>query len=96
LWAGVPMLSCRGASFAGRVGASLLAAVELAELVTDTLDHYRERLLDLVREPQRLCDYAAQLARGRDTLRLWDTRGFAADFDALIERAYEEIVSARS
>lgn len=96
LWAGVPMLSCRGASFAGRVGASLLAAVELPELATDTLDHYREHLLDLVREPQRLCDYAAQLARGRDTLPLWDTRGFAADFDALIERAYEEIVSARS
>jgi predicted O-linked N-acetylglucosamine transferase (SPINDLY family) len=96
LWAGVPMLSCRGASFAGRVGASLLAAVDLAELATDTPDQYRDRLLDLVREPQRLRDYAAHLARGRNTLPLWDTRSFAADFDALLERAYEEVLAERS
>jgi predicted O-linked N-acetylglucosamine transferase (SPINDLY family) len=96
LWAGVPLLSCRGASFAGRVGASLLAAVDLAELAADSLDDYRDRLLDLVGAPQRLRDYAAHLARGRDTLPLWDTRAFAADFDALLARAYEEIVSARA
>ena len=90
------MLSCRGASFAGRVGASLLAAVDLAELATDTPDQYRDRLLDLVREPQRLRDYAAHLARGRNTLPLWDTRSFAADFDALLERAYEEVLAERS
>ncbi len=96
LWAGVPMLTCRGASFAGRVGASLLAAADLDQLVTDSLDAYRDRLLGLVEAPQRLRDYAAHLARGRDTLWLWDTRAFAADFDAMLARAHDEVVAARS
>jgi len=91
LWAGVPMLTCRGASFAGRVGASLLAGVELDELVTEHLAAYRERLLGLVGDPRQLRDYAAHLARGRERLPLWDTRGFARDFEALLERAYDEV-----
>ncbi|MGE5090213.1 MAG: tetratricopeptide repeat protein [Candidatus Levyibacteriota bacterium] len=96
LWAGVPMLTCRGASFAGRVGASLLVAAGLPELVTEDLGEYRRRLLELVADPRRLCDLSAQLDRGRGTLPLWDTRGFAADFERLLERAYDEVTSARS
>ena len=41
LWSGVPMLTCRGNTFAGRVGASLLLAAGLPELVADSLDEYR-------------------------------------------------------
>ena len=96
LWAGVPMLTCRGASFAGRVGASLLVAAGLPELVTEDLGEYRRRLLELVADTRRLRDLSAQLDRGRGTLPLWDTRGFAADFEQLLERAYDEVTSARS
>ncbi|MFI4888649.1 MAG: tetratricopeptide repeat protein [Burkholderiales bacterium] len=94
LWAGVPMLTCRGATFAGRVGASLLAATGLADLITDDLDDYRRRLLELVRAPERLREYSAHLNRGRRTLPLWDTHAFAADFERLLERAYAEVTSA--
>jgi predicted O-linked N-acetylglucosamine transferase (SPINDLY family) len=89
------MLTCRGATFAGRVGASLLAATGLADLITDDLDDYRRRLLELVRAPERLREYSAHLNRGRRTLPLWDTHAFAADFERLLERAYAEVTSAR-
>jgi predicted O-linked N-acetylglucosamine transferase (SPINDLY family) len=96
LWGGVPMLSCRGATFAGRVGASLLAAVDLNELVTEDVDAYRERLVDLVTQPERLREYAAHLERGRRHFPLFDTRSFAGDFERLLAEAYEEISAARA
>ena len=43
LWGGLPVLTCLGKSFAGRVGASLLRAVGLPELVTSSLEEYEER-----------------------------------------------------
>ena len=41
LWAGLPLVTCTGGTFAGRVSASLLHAIGLPELVTDSLDAYR-------------------------------------------------------
>jgi predicted O-linked N-acetylglucosamine transferase (SPINDLY family) len=96
LWGGVPMLSCRGATFAGRVGASLLAAVDFSELVTEDVDAYRERLVDLVTQPERLREYAAHLERGRRHFPLFDTRSFAGDFERLLAEAYDEISAARA
>ena len=95
LWAGVPMLTCRGATFAGRVGESLLVAAGLPDLVTADLDGYRGRLHELVADPGRLREYAMHLDQGRRTLPLWDTPAFAADFERLLERAYDEVTSSR-
>src|SRR6185312_495490 len=96
LWGGVPMLTCRGTTLAGRVGASLLAAVDLSELVTEDADAYRERLVELVTHPQQLRDHAAHLERGRKTFPLFDTRAFAGDFERLLADAYEAIMAART
>ena len=89
LWAGIPLLSCRGTTFAGRVGASLLDAVGLAELTADSLDAYRTLLLALASDRGRLADYRAYLERERVGLPLFDTAGFTRDFEALLVAAYE-------
>ncbi|MEP6655938.1 MAG: tetratricopeptide repeat protein [Betaproteobacteria bacterium] len=96
LWMGVPMLTCRGATFAGRVGASLLRAVELPELITDSLRAYRERLLALVAAPAALNDYRRHLTRERHRLPLFDTRGFARDWEALLVRAHDATIAGRA
>jgi protein O-GlcNAc transferase len=54
LWAGLPVLTCAGKSFAGRVAASLLVAAGLPELVMEDLDSYAALALKLALEPQRL------------------------------------------
>ncbi len=95
LWAGVPLLTCRGETFAGRVGASLLKAVELDELVTEDLDQYRTRLVELSNRPEQLRAYRAHLQAGRRTLPLWDTNGFATDFERLLANAYDAIATVR-
>jgi len=82
LWAGVPIISCRGTTFAGRVGASMLDAIGLPELVADSLDSYESLALGLAREPQMLASVKAKLLRNRKTEPLFDTRRFTRNLEA--------------
>jgi protein O-GlcNAc transferase len=84
LWAGLPVLTCRGASFAGRVAASLLGAAGLSELITESLEDYEALALTLARDPARLASVKAKLARNRGECPLFDT----ARFTRRIEAAY--------
>jgi predicted O-linked N-acetylglucosamine transferase (SPINDLY family) len=90
LWAGVPMLTCRGPTFAGRVGASLLLESGLPDLIADSLEAYEARLLELVATPTVLRGYHDYLERTRDRNSLFDTKAFARDWEALLVRIYDE------
>src|SRR5262249_39339191 len=72
-WAGLPVVTCRGKAFAGRVAASLLHAIGLPELVTSNMADYEALALTLACDPARLRDIKAKLARNRDTAPLFDT-----------------------
>jgi len=95
LWAGVPLLSCRGATFAGRVGASLLAAVGLPELVTETREDYGAELLRLLRDPERLRGYKHYLDTERGRLPLFDTEGFTRTWERMLIRLADESRACR-
>jgi predicted O-linked N-acetylglucosamine transferase (SPINDLY family) len=82
LWAGLPVLTCRGETFAGRVAASVLQAADLPELVTANLADYETLALRLAQERDLLSDIKAKLARNRDTCRLFDTTTFARHIEA--------------
>jgi predicted O-linked N-acetylglucosamine transferase (SPINDLY family) len=87
LWAGLPLLTCLGTTFPGRVGASLLRAVGLAdELVVDSLDAYEARAIELARHPARLAGLRASLRQSRQTAELWDSPGYVRDFEAALVR----------
>ena len=70
---GLPVLTCRGDAFAGRVAASLLQAVGLPELIVSNLEEYEALALKLARDPALLAEIKAKLARNRDTYPLFDT-----------------------
>jgi predicted O-linked N-acetylglucosamine transferase (SPINDLY family) len=82
LWAGLPVLTCAGSTFPGRVAASILHAVGLPELVTYSLADYEELALALAREPDRLGAVRAKLLRNRDSEPLFDTTRFTRDLEA--------------
>jgi predicted O-linked N-acetylglucosamine transferase (SPINDLY family) len=82
LWAGLPVLTCAGRTFAARVAGSLLHAVGLPELVTESLDAYEREALALAAEPQRLAALRARLASNRDRCPLFDTDRFRRDVEA--------------
>ncbi|HYP32500.1 MAG TPA: tetratricopeptide repeat protein [Burkholderiaceae bacterium] len=90
LWAGLPVLSCRGTTFPGRVGASLLHALALAdELLVDDVAAFESRAIALARDPARLARVRERLARARATAPLWDTPAYARALEALYEQALD-------
>jgi len=82
LWAGVPVLTRPGATFASRVAGSLLNAVGLPELITASLADYEALAVALARDPQRLAAVRQKLARNRDAGPLFDTRRFTRHIEA--------------
>lgn len=88
LWAGLPVLTCMGEAFASRVAASLLKAIDLAELVTTTQEQYEVLAVDLAANPERLGQIKLKLERNRLTTPLFDT----ALFTRHLEAAYTQMV----
>ncbi len=91
LWAGVPVLTCLGKAFPGRVAASLLNAVGLPELITKNLDQYEEIALELATKPRKMLLLRKKLAANRLTHPLFDTARFANH----IESAFSTIFHLR-
>ena len=76
LWAGVPVLTCAGRGMASRVAASVLLAVGLDDFVTESLDHYSARALDLASNPWKLRQARERLRNLRNQSALFDTVGY--------------------
>lgn len=89
LWAGVPVLTCRGETFAGRVAASLLYAIGLPELVTDDLAAYEALALRLASDPELRSSLRARLVRNRLTHPLFNTDRFRRHIEAAYETMLE-------
>ncbi len=89
LWAGLPVLTARGETFAGRVAASLLQAVGLPELVTDSLDAYEAKAIALAKSPDALAGLKRKLADNRQNCALFDTDRTRRH----IEAAYTEMTT---
>jgi FkbM family methyltransferase len=89
LWAGLPVLTCTGQSFAARVAGSLLYAIGLPELVTYNLEDYEALALKLATEPDQLRQIKAKLELNRLSTPLFDCDRFRRH----IESAYTEMWS---
>jgi predicted O-linked N-acetylglucosamine transferase (SPINDLY family) len=89
LWAGLPLLTCRGGAFSGRVAASLLKAVGLPELVTESLEEYEHLAIALAGEGQTLRDIRGKLARNRLSSPLFDTDLFRRHLEAAFTTMWE-------
>ena len=87
LWAGVPVLTRVGETFAGRVAASILNAVGLPELVVETSQAYEDLAVELATKGEKLSGLRKKLADNLSTTPLFDTRRYTRD----IESAYAEM-----
>ncbi|WP_247872964.1 glycosyltransferase family 41 protein [Azospirillum sp. TSH64] len=82
LWAGLPMLTVPGRSFAGRVAASLLHAAGLPELAVADWDAYEATAQRLAMQPAELAAFKLRLERARATAPLFDTDRFARSIES--------------
>jgi len=87
LWAGLPVLTLPGASFAARVAASLLQAIELPELIACSRADYEQLAIDFSQNPSQLTAIKEKLALKRMTAPLYNTKLFTQH----LESAYLQI-----
>ena len=87
LWAGLPVLTYKGETFASRVAASLLQALDLPELITHSGRDYEARALELAHDSHQLSLIRQKLARNRVTQPLFNTVLFTRN----IENAYRQM-----
>lgn len=84
LYAGLPVITCRGDSFPGRVASSLLYSAGLPELIAEDLESYEALAIGLARCPERLAKLRLHLMTERTRLPLFDTQAFTRHFEACL------------
>lgn len=89
LWAGLPVLTCAGGTFAGRVAGSLLHAAGLPELITHSLSGYESLALKLAREPSLLQGIRMRLLENRLKAPLFDIAQFTRHYEVALIRMWE-------
>ncbi|HEX5280596.1 MAG TPA: tetratricopeptide repeat protein [Micropepsaceae bacterium] len=89
LWAGLPVVTVRGKTFAGRVAASLLGAVGLPELATDSLEQYEALALKLARDGEALARIKCKLAASRKSCALFDTARMTRHLEAAYQMMWQ-------
>jgi len=82
LWAGLPVLTCCGNTFAGRVAASQLQAIGVPELITFSPEAYEAEALGLAGDPALLASLKEKLAANRATQPLFDIAAFTRHLEA--------------
>jgi predicted O-linked N-acetylglucosamine transferase (SPINDLY family) len=88
LWAGLPVLTYAGTSFASRMASSILSAVGLPELVAESREQYERLAVEIGRDSKRLAGIRARLAESRLSSPLFDSQKAAAD----VEFAYVRMI----
>ena len=86
LWAGLPVLTRKGNSYAARVSASQLQAIRLPELVTETAEDYEALAIALAQDSARLKNLRERLAHNRAATPLFDTKRFARNLEEIYTR----------
>jgi protein O-GlcNAc transferase len=88
LWAGLPLLTRMGDTFAGRVAASILTAVGLPELIVDTHHAYEDLAIHIATHPAKLREIKNKLAENRLTKPLFDTQHYTRNIESAFTEMY--------
>jgi len=89
LWAGLPVLTCAGQSYASRVAASLLTTIDLPELITSNHQDFEAMAVKLAMQPQPLADLKQRLETNRLTTALFDTERFTRNLELAFRKALD-------
>jgi predicted O-linked N-acetylglucosamine transferase (SPINDLY family) len=89
LWAGLPLVTCCGEAFASRMAGSLLRAVGMPELITESLPDYEALAGKLARDPALMASIKAKLAHNRLSCPLFNTELFTRHIEAAYTTMYQ-------
>ncbi len=88
LWAGAPLLTCVGKTLPGRVAAGILKALDVPELITDSLQDYEDRAVELATHPEKLSAIKAKIKSNRYTQPLFNVALYTIHLEALYREMF--------
>ena len=93
LWAGLPVLTLKGDTFPGRVGASLLKAIDLPDLIATSPAEYQAIAIMLGNNPEKIKDVKARLKNNRLEKPLFNSKLFARNMEKAFEAVYARMIA---
>lgn len=92
LWASVPVITLKGKHFASRVSSSLLTAVGLPELITNTQKEYEDLVVELATHPKKLKTIVNKLQVNKLTSSLFDTQKFVKNLENVFQKVWNSYI----
>ena len=89
LWSGLPVLTRKGKSLTSRAASSVLNAIGLNELITNTEKEYEKLASELAKNPKHLKEIKNKLKKNRLTKPLFDTKLYAKNIESAYTKIYE-------
>jgi len=93
LWAGLPVLTCLGDSYAGRMASSLLNAIGIPELITSNLVEYEQLAIDLGNHPEKIKALKIKLEENRFTTPLFNSKLFTKNLERSYLKIYDDYLN---
>lgn len=90
LWAGVPVLTCQGESFASRVASSILTSIGMPELIAKTIEEYESIACRIALSPGEIMHLKSKLSMNREITPLFNTKEFAINLESLYKNAFDQ------
>lgn len=89
LFVGLPVITCSGGTFSGRVAGSLLKAVGMPELIAQSLDQYKALALELATNPDKLAETKRKLLANKSKYPLFDTPQYCKNLEVALMQMWE-------
>ena len=89
LWMGLPVLTLSGNSFSSRMAASLLNAVNIPELITNSQSKYEAKAIELATNSKKINSIKENLANKIDSTPLFDSVKFTKNLESLYFKMFE-------
>jgi predicted O-linked N-acetylglucosamine transferase (SPINDLY family) len=86
LWADLPVLTCYGTTYAGRVAASHLKAIQLPELITYSREEFEKLAIELANNRKKLKSIKEKLIENKNSASLFDTVLFVKNFEEKLKQ----------
>jgi predicted O-linked N-acetylglucosamine transferase (SPINDLY family) len=88
LWSGLPLITCRGKSFASRVASSLLSAINCNDLICDSFQEYFDKSIYFYQNQDALSQIKIKLQNNRFVTPLFNSKLYIQNFEESLVEVY--------
>ena len=89
LWAGIPVITRQGESFASRLAGSLVSSLGLAELIVPNIEAYEALAIELATHPEKVSALKNKIEHNREICPLFNMKQYVKNYEQALTMMYE-------